>query len=250
MESRKDLNTDKVWKRFGDVDPYFGVLTQTEYQANRLTDQARDEFFRSGEDHAQKVLATLREINPAFSPSRTLDFGCGVGRVTLPLARTSACVLGVDVAPGMLSEARKNARERGLDNVRFAHTVDGNFDLVHSFIVLQHIPPHRGMRILDDLVSRVDTGGMLVLQVPYHRDAPVWRRLATVVKRTEPVINGVLNLAQGRRFRYPTMTMFCYDVPAIFGILLRAGIHEIKVTLDAPDLGYASMTLYGEKRQA
>jgi SAM-dependent methyltransferase len=245
------MDTDKTWKRFGDVDPYFGVLTLPQYESHRLTDQARDEFFRSGEEHVLNVLGTLREINPGFCPRRTLDFGCGVGRVTLPLARTSASVLGVDIAPGMLSEARKNARERGLDNVTFADTVDGCFDLIHSFIVLQHIAPRRGMRIISDLVSRVEPGGMIALQVPYHRDAPAWRRLATPVKRKVPVINGIVNLFQGQRFGYPAMTMFCYDIPEILGIFRRAGIYDIRMILESIDTaGYANMMLYGKNEQA
>jgi SAM-dependent methyltransferase len=244
------VKTDNVWRRLGDVDPYFGVLTQPEYQFHRLTEQAREEFFRSGEEHVRKMLATLREINPAFSPCRSLDFGCGVGRVTIPLARESTGVLGVDVAPGMLSEAQKNARERGVDNVIFSHVVAGHFNLVHSFIVFQHIAPRRGLQILNDLASRVEPEGMIVLQVPYHRDAPAWRKLATVVKRKEPLINGIVNLAAGRRFTYPTMTMFCYDVRSIFTILRNAGINDIRTILDVPDRGYASMTLYGENRRS
>ena len=242
------MNTDKSWKRFGEEDPYFGVFSHEKYRSNNLTDQALEEFFRSGEEHAQKVLATLRDINPAFSPQRTLDFGCGVGRVTIPLAHACASVLGVDVAPGMLSQAQKNASLRGVSNIEFSHDVKGNFNFVHSVIVFQHIPPRRGMPILADLGSRLEASGMIVLQVPYERDVPVWRKAATAIKRTDPMINGLLNLIEGRGFSYPTMTMFCYDVSSILRILNRVGIENIRITLDAPAMGYENLTLYGEKR--
>lgn len=241
------MDTDNSWKSFGEVDPYFGVLTCDEYRSDRLSDGAREKFFQSGEDHAKKVLSVLREINPDFSPRRSLDFGCGVGRVTLPLAHESNIVVGVDVSPGMLSEAQRNAVASGVDNITFTHTVTGSFNLVHSVLVFQHIPPRRGARILAELASRLDTGGMIILQVPYHRDAPLWQKLATAVKRTAPVINGALNLVEGRRFSYPTMTMFCYDFATILAILRGAGIGNLRIDLDTPVQGYAGAMLYGEK---
>lgn len=242
------MNTDKTWERYGEVDPYFGVLMLNKYHSWALTDQVRDEFFRSGEGYVQILMKTLREINPGFSPISTLDFGCGVGRLTLPLARESASVLGVDVSPGMLSEAHKNSSERGVSNVRFAHEVSGCFDLVHSFIVFQHIPPRRGMRIVRDLVSRVEPGGMAVLQVPYY--ASVWHKLKTRTRHASPIIDRARNLVKGRPLNYPANTMYCYDVPSILDIFRDAGIDDIRIVLDSgAGPNYSSMTLYGWNRQ-
>jgi SAM-dependent methyltransferase len=244
------VESAKAWKRFGEIDPYFGVLSTPEYRSDKITEAAREEFFLTGEAHVKKVLEKLRGINPAFHPARSLDFGCGVGRITIPLARESASVLGVDVAPGMISEAQKNAHERGAGNVSFAHTVTGQFSLVHSYIVFQHIPPKRGLKVLTDLASRVERGGMIVLQLPYYRDASALRKLATIVKRKDPLINTLGNLAAHRQFNYPTMTMFCYDIPAVLQILSRAGFNDIRLELDKPHQDYAGVILYGENRRA
>jgi 2-polyprenyl-3-methyl-5-hydroxy-6-metoxy-1,4-benzoquinol methylase len=211
-----------------------------------LTEDAREEFFESGEAHVQRIMKMLREIDPRFSPSSAVDFGCGVGRVTLPLAREAVSVLGVDVSPGMLSEARKNAAGRGVSNVRFAHEVSGSFDLVHSFIVLQHIPPRRGLRILRELLSRLEPGGMVVLQVPYDWRAAAWRKLATRVMRVEPITKRALNLARGRSFNYPTMMTFCYDLRSIIAIFQEFRIGDMRLTLDSSTPPYhASVVLYG-----
>lgn len=240
------MESDKAWKRFGEIDPYFGVLTQPEYRSNVMTAEAREEFFRSGNAHVERVLQKLRDIRPTFSPGRTLDFGCGVGRITIPLARMSDSALGVDVAPGMISEAQNNALEQGLTNVSFGPTVTGQFSLVHSYIVFQHIPPRRGMKILADLASRVERGGMIVLQVPYYRNASALRKVATAVKRKDPLINMITNLAGQRHFNYPTMTMFCYQSSAVMQTLHRAGFEDIRVELDESGGGYSNMTIYGE----
>jgi trans-aconitate methyltransferase len=240
------MNTDKAWKRYGEIDPYFGVFPHANYHSSALTDRATEEFFRSGEAHVQRIMKTLREIDHQFSPSSAVDFGCGVGRVTLPLALEAPSVLGVDVSPGMLSEARKNAIERGVSNVRFAHEVSGRFDLVHSFIVLGHIPPRRGLGILRDLLSRLESGGMIVLQVPYDWHATAWRRLATRVKRVDPITQRVVNLAKRRPLNYPNMAIFSYDLRAILSILRESEIDAMRITLDSSG-DYSNATICGQR---
>ncbi len=243
------MNTDNEWRRYGEVDPYFGVITHEKYHAQVLTDDARAEFFGSGEEHVSRIMASLREIDPGFSPGRAVDFGCGVGRVTLPLAREARAVLGVDVSPGMLSEARKNAAAQGVSNVEFAHELSGNFDLVHSFIVLQHIQPRRGLRIIRDLLAQLEPGGMAVLQVPYQWHAPGWRKLASRVTRVDPITRRAVNIAKGRSLNYPTMTVFCYELNSLIAIFRDAGIDDFRITLESatgPD--HSSMILYGQRK--
>jgi malonyl-CoA O-methyltransferase len=75
---------------------------------------------------------------------KVLDLGCGTGRHTLWLAAHEASVTGVDFSEGMLEEAR---RKPGAEQVRFLrhdlHTPlplgDGEFDLVVSGLVLEHL---------------------------------------------------------------------------------------------------------------
>ena len=45
------------------------------------------------------------------------DAYCGIGTITLFLARTGAMVYGVEIVPDAISDARKNARINGFDNV-------------------------------------------------------------------------------------------------------------------------------------
>lgn len=58
----------------------------------------------------------------ALAPGETLvDIGCGPGFLALPAARLvgpRGRVIGLDVAPIMLSELRRNARAAGLRNIR------------------------------------------------------------------------------------------------------------------------------------
>jgi SAM-dependent methyltransferase len=53
-------------------------------------------------------------IRTYFQGGRVLDIGCGVGRVSLPLAEMGFEVVGVDISPAMISAARELAEGEGL----------------------------------------------------------------------------------------------------------------------------------------
>ncbi len=54
---------------------------------------------------------------------RVLDLFCGLGNFSLPLARVSGRVVGVEGDPTLVARARENAARNGLENVEF-HTAD------------------------------------------------------------------------------------------------------------------------------
>lgn len=171
------MTTDIEWEKWGARDPYFSVLTDPKYRATALTDEAREEFFSHGRNHVDLVLALCRaHIDGNFAPQRVLDFGCGVGRLVLPFAARAAEVVGVDISPSMLSEAQRNCDRQGLHNVVLAlsddtlSAVQGQFDLVHTCIVIQHIEIARGLNLFEQLVQRIAPGGLGALHVTFGWD--------------------------------------------------------------------------------
>src|SRR5262245_17464712 len=118
-------NTDKAWRRFGQIDPYFAVLSQPRFRTAAKEGETRRAFFTSGAEQIDRLFATIREnLDPEFAPRRALDFGCGVGRVTIPLARRVEQVVGLDVSDSMLEEAKKNCEEVGVRNVTLLKSDD------------------------------------------------------------------------------------------------------------------------------
>lgn len=168
--------TDEAWVQWGERDPYFAVITDPKYRSAQLTDTARDEFFATGRWHAKYVLdACRRHVAAGFQPRRALDFGCGVGRVALPLAEQVEQVVGVDISPAMLEEARRNAAARGQGNLSWVRSddtlsaVEGRFDLVHSCITFQHIDVPRGRVLFARLLELLEPGGAGVIQITYAK---------------------------------------------------------------------------------
>ena len=153
------MSTDSEWQKLGKENPYFAVVTEDKYQKDALTSSRREEFFESGQEFVSNVVQTIRtRLDPSPKFARALDFGCGVGRLLIPFARISDEAVGVDVSEGMLAEARKNCEDRSVTNVSLVKSddelslVSGKFDLIHSYIVFQHIPVHRGERIFLQLL--------------------------------------------------------------------------------------------------
>jgi len=228
-------NTDRSWEMLGRTDPYYGVLTDEKFRSAKLDASARREFFASGSVH---MIALLQRIETMLGPvarGRALDFGCGVGRLAIPLGRDAgfASVIGVDISESMLEEARRNAQEAGLGHIDFVLSddelsrLDGAFDFVHSFIVLQHIPVARGEGIVRQLVKRLAPGGVAALHLPFARRSGPLRNLASYLRTRVRPLHMLGNLVQGRPWNEAPMQMNRYDLNKLFVILHECGLARV-----------------------
>jgi len=228
------LNHDAAldWKTFGEQDPYFGVLSDPKYIGGTLSEPLRRDFFRSGDDHVRKLIQVLEDGFGDIARGSALDFGCGVGRITQALAKEFDAVVGLDISPGMLAEARRNAQVSGFANVTYAPSSDPDYlqpashDLVHSYIVLQHIPVATGEAIVEQLIAAVKPGGIGALHMTI---VPATGRIAATLRnfvKRNRVLRIVGNLAKGRAWNTPVMEMNLYRTERIIEILARSGIER------------------------
>lgn len=225
-------NTDSTWGYWGKTDPYFGVITHEPFTRGRMDEPARTRFFASGQRYIEFALNTVsRYVDPDFRPTRALDFGCGVGRLTIPLADVCDSVVGVDVSDGMLEEARANVERCALTNVSFVKgdpelsQVTGKFDFLNSLIVFQHIPPPRGEAILRRMLELLTDGGVGALQFTYGfaSGTPRARQALAQAYKSVPLLWSARNLVKGRPFGEPLMQMNAYDLNQLFRILYESG---------------------------
>jgi SAM-dependent methyltransferase len=227
------------WTRLASAHPYWAVLDHPQYRADRLTPEDVRAFFDTGERDVANTLAAIQRVRPDFRPTRVLDYGCGVGRLTLPLARRSERAIGVDLSGPMLAEARRNAESQGVRNVEFVEADDflnGNdarfaADLVYSYIVLQHVPPRIGMRITDTLLRRLGAGGMAALHYTYARRASLLRRVVNPLRRLVPGVNAIVNVVQRRPLLEPMIPMYEYDLAELFQAFQRHGCTSVHAEL-------------------
>jgi 2-polyprenyl-3-methyl-5-hydroxy-6-metoxy-1,4-benzoquinol methylase len=222
----------KIWEHYGEYDPYFVVSTHDKYKADNIDDEKLAEFFLSGDEYVENIWEEIENgLIKNFHPQKALDFGCGVGRLTIPLGGKCKKVLGVDVSSKMIEEARSNADRRGISNVEFSvseedfSNIPGEFDLVHSFIVLQHINPKIGIKVFENLVNKVKQGGIGVLQLTYSNPFPKINQLTRKAYTKIPLIYKLRNLVKGVK-EEPILPMYNYNLNKIFRILQDNHCHR------------------------
>ena len=203
------------------------------------------------------MLSIIRErLDPAFAPRRALDFGCGVGRLLIPLARRCDEVTGVDISSSMLAEARRNCDAAGVNNVRLVQGDDeltgvtGQFDFVHTYIVLQHIPVARGEQLVRILASLLAPGGVAMFQVPYDSGRhTTLQRLIYWARVHAPGAKAAVNLARGRSPAAPFMQMNAYSVTRLLNLLFDEGCREVHVRFSEHN-GARGVLLFARKSDA
>lgn len=228
-------DTDRDWNAIAERAPFYGVISIDKFlnpDPNNI-----EEFYQLGEQHVAEELDYIRSRFPGFSPSSALDFGCGVGRLAIPMAKAVGHVCGVDVADRMLDLARKRASEIGLaGQTEFtkAAPTDRRFDWVNTFIVLQHIPPAVGYSIIANLWNCVSRGGLISLHVTTYKDA----RMSSETARELGMFNydgEQVKIYGSAPIETGHLSMFDYDLSRVFGILNLP--HNQTILMKATDHG-------------
>lgn len=232
-----DSNVD--WQHIAQDRPYFGVLSEAAYRDRQLSDADMTAFWDSGQRYVNMVLdQCTRFFGPDWPSGSALDFGCGVGRLSLPLSRRFTQVTGLDVAPAMLSEAQRLAELAGAENLhwlladdRLSAIAGAQFDFMLSFIVFQHIPEARGQAIFQRLLQHLAPGGMGVFHFKYAQVIPR-HPLFTFLSHRVPGGRLLLNALRGKPLREPHMQMNAYHLNRLVQSFQELGIQEIHTRLE------------------
>ena len=218
----------KQWESHGKTDPRWAVLSDNDKRGGLWDDAS---FYATGRTLIAETLGLVRAAGafPARA-DRALDFGCGVGRLSTALAEHFAHVDGVDIAPSMIAEAVAGNRFPGRIeyhiNVRddLALFPTDSFDLVHSFITLQHIPTSLVRAYVREFVRVAAPGGTIVFQAPHRTHHPGWKHY---VDKSLP------RLAMAyRKLRYGAATrndVYAHDAAEIVETLTAAGATVARV---------------------
>lgn len=236
-------NSDQDWGKLAEQDRYYWVTTFEKYRDEQMSEDRREEFFGEASDYLEKLLAIIRRhLDPSFKINRALDFGCGTGRVAVPLAKVATEVVGLDIAEGMLSEARKNSEFLGLSNLRVGLSDDslteasGPFDFVHSIYVFQHIPFSRGKVIVQQMLDRLDAGGVLALQFLISNDLSKVKKASYWMRVHVSFVKNILNVLNRKKWAAPMMQLNSYSLNSILDLLKAGGCREfyLRNTKDGP----------------
>ena len=194
----EDLRRD--WTTLGNQDPLWAVYIAPGTKGGGWD---LDAFFATGATEVARSLSRARKLGILLGRGTGLDFGCGVGRLSVALAAEMDHVVSVDISAPMLAEARRIGRCG--DNVTFvlndkpdlSFQDSATIDLVYSSLVLQHLPRDLAGGYLREFARVLRPGGGAVLQVATRPT----RSLRGVLMRTLPPT--LLGWAQRLVLDYP-----------------------------------------------
>lgn len=242
--------TDLQWAHWGEVEPYYAVYTDPRFRRSAIKANV-GEFFASGEAEVAGYLAFQDQIFPNRRFGRMLDFGCGVGRLLIPLSRRYQHAVGVDISPAMIALAQKHAGEAGLTHVSFATSLDsleaGTFDYVHSTAVLQHLPANRQLAVTKSILRLLAPGGIFSLQYGLADSKPsLTKSLKSALMR--PLEWGpIATLNRRLSFRDPNMRMVQAPLRDILRLMRNVSDGEVEATFQEEG-SWDAVTLTGRRK--
>jgi SAM-dependent methyltransferase len=164
---------EQCWQLLGTTAPHWSVLTAPQYEPSRIGETA-GEFYATGRGDLELLKAAAERCGVTLPVSGScFELGCGVGRITLWLARTFRHVIATDISASHLALAAEAVRQADLYNVELRQvnrlqSLDQlpSFDCFFSLIVLQHNPPPVMRLLLATILSRLAVGGIGFFQLP------------------------------------------------------------------------------------
>ena len=161
-----NINKDKTNKILGDkiinvygrdyIEDYIGDV---KYRISPLS------FYQVNPVQTEKLYSTALDFAGLTGNETVWDLYCGIGTISLFLAKSAKSVLGVEIVPQAISDAKVNAQINNIDNALFTC---GAAEDVEDFLTeneLQHIygnpdvivvdPPRKGCdsKLLDTIIS-------------------------------------------------------------------------------------------------
>ncbi len=94
-----DGGARNYWDLHARHDPLWAILSDPEKTGRRWD---LPSFLETGQREVSLLMFQLRALGLEPDPAAALDFGCGIGRLTQPLADHFDLVVGTDISPEMI----------------------------------------------------------------------------------------------------------------------------------------------------
>ncbi len=152
--------TDKPETTLFDFDAVFDVDDYLYFYADELTDERSDVETAS--------IVKLLELD---TPCQILDLACGFGRHANRLAALGHQVTGIDLTPGFLEIARREAQHRNI-KVTYLHgdmrqlNYTAAFDrVILAFTAFGYFEDEENIQVLQNIAGALRSGGLLLFDI-------------------------------------------------------------------------------------
>ncbi|NLV15691.1 MAG: 23S rRNA (uracil(1939)-C(5))-methyltransferase RlmD [Syntrophomonadaceae bacterium] len=149
-------------------------------------------FFQVNTAMAEVLIRKVLEFGDVQSYDRVVDAYCGIGTMSLPVARYASKVVGIELNPASIADARNNAARNRINNVEF---IVGNVEKLYrqqgkaDLLIVD--PPRKGVAP-EVLTAIVHTKPSRLVYVSCHtgtlaRDLAILTRNGYQVTRVQPI---------------------------------------------------------------
>ena len=76
-------------------------------------------FFQINRAQTERLYETALEFAGLTGQETVLDLYCGIGTISLAMARKAGQVIGAEIVPEAIQDAQANAQRNGISNARF-----------------------------------------------------------------------------------------------------------------------------------
>ena len=213
--------TAKSWAQLGETEPHFSVLTGEEFRPANMNDEAVEKFYGTGVVESRIIEAVLERYGFHDTEHKIcVEYGCGLGRVTMALSKYFEHVYGYDVSAPHLKLAEERRRAVNCDNVDFILLNDleqeiQRCDFFYSKIVFQHNPPPVILVLIETALNSLKVGGIAIFQVPTYGTDYSFH------------VDDYL-----RREWQPRMETHCFPQARVFDAIQQAGCELLEIRED------------------
>lgn len=150
-----------------------------------------------------------------------LDIGCGIGRLVFAALEKGYQVVGVDIEPKVISIAKKDVKEKGLENqcsfylgdfLKIKHLSTMCFDAIICSEVIEHV--ENPQAIADFAYKLLKPGGIFLLSTPH--DPSQWTILDDygqhIQRFTEKNLRKIF-------YKFQILTLYTVGFPFMRGIM-------------------------------
>ncbi len=114
------INTDKTNVIMGtEIHTIWGKDTISDTLCGLEFDISPLSFYQVNPVQCEKLYGQAIEYAQLTGKKTVWDLYCGIGTITLSMARTAGKVYGVEIIPDAIEDAKKNAKRNNLDNAEF-----------------------------------------------------------------------------------------------------------------------------------
>jgi ubiquinone/menaquinone biosynthesis C-methylase UbiE len=231
------MKSNIEWKKWGEIDPLFGVATWNGKSKDGPSPWQDDEFYALGKSDWQDFKGHWDQYG--LNPRTCLEIGCGAGRITKHLALDFESVKALDVSEAMIQYARNRVPNLNVefllaDGIHLPN-LDRSVDAVFSAHVFQHFDCLADASSYFGEIYRILTkNGSFMIHLPIYR-WPGHTRLYRTIHNVTRAIDDFR--AQYSRFLIkrgkwrPLMRWFPYELDWVYRTLDGVGFSEIEVRI-------------------